>query len=70
MNDNLVRNYNSNYFDYYNLENFNYVLNTNYMDLKYDIDFVWVKGHADNEYNNRCDKLANNMAMKFRDMYK
>ena len=20
--------------------------------------FVWVKGHADNEYNNRCDALA------------
>lgn len=20
--------------------------------------FVWVKGHADNEYNNRCDQLA------------
>ena len=20
--------------------------------------FIWVKGHADNEYNNRCDKLA------------
>jgi ribonuclease HI len=38
--------------------------------LKYDIDFVWVKGHADNEYNNRCDKLANDMAMKFRHKYK
>jgi len=20
--------------------------------------FVWVRGHADNEYNNRCDRLA------------
>ncbi len=25
---------------------------------KYRIKFVWVKGHADNIYNNRCDELA------------
>ena len=25
---------------------------------KYHIKFVWVKGHADNKYNNRCDELA------------
>lgn len=25
---------------------------------KYKIRFVWVKGHADNPYNNRCDELA------------
>ncbi|MBZ4190146.1 ribonuclease HI [Niabella beijingensis] len=25
---------------------------------KYQIRFVWVKGHADNPYNNRCDELA------------
>ena len=24
----------------------------------HDVRFVWVKGHADNAYNNRCDKLA------------
>lgn len=24
--------------------------------------FVWVKGHADNEYNNYCDVLANKAA--------
>lgn len=24
----------------------------------HDVKFVWVKGHADNEYNNRCDKMA------------
>jgi len=24
----------------------------------YDIKFVWVKGHADNPFNNRCDELA------------
>ena len=26
------------------------------------IKFVWVKGHADNEYNNRCDVLATSAA--------
>src|ERR1700712_1800079 len=25
---------------------------------KFSIKFVWVKGHANNAYNNRCDKLA------------
>lgn len=25
---------------------------------RHDVWFNWVKGHADNEYNNRCDKLA------------
>ena len=25
---------------------------------KHNVRFVKVKGHADNEYNNRCDKLA------------
>ncbi|MFT3705892.1 MAG: ribonuclease HI [Agriterribacter sp.] len=25
---------------------------------KHTIQFVWVKGHADNAYNNRCDELA------------
>lgn len=24
----------------------------------HDVQFVWVKGHADNPYNNRCDELA------------
>jgi len=24
----------------------------------HDVKFVWVKGHADNEFNNRCDELA------------
>jgi ribonuclease HI len=23
-----------------------------------DVTFVWVRGHADNEFNNRCDALA------------
>ena len=37
--------------------------------LKYDglarqhqVKFVWVKGHADNPYNNRCDELATSAA--------
>ena len=25
---------------------------------KHAVRFVWVKGHADNEYNNRCDQMA------------
>lgn len=25
---------------------------------KHDVTFTWVKGHADNKYNNRCDELA------------
>lgn len=25
----------------------------------HQVEFIKVKGHADNEYNNRCDKLAN-----------
>lgn len=29
-----------------------------------DVEFVKVKGHADNEYNNRCDKLARNEIVK------
>ena len=25
---------------------------------KHEVSFVWVKGHAENEKNNRCDELA------------
>lgn len=25
---------------------------------KHNVTFIWVKGHAENEYNNRCDELA------------
>ena len=28
----------------------------------YQINFVWVKGHADNPLNNRCDELATSAA--------
>lgn len=24
----------------------------------HEVRFIWVKGHADNEFNNRCDELA------------
>ena len=33
---------------------------------KHDIIFVKVKGHADNEYNNRCDKLAVMESQKYK----
>ncbi len=29
---------------------------------KHHVKFVWVKGHADNAYNNRCDQLATSAA--------
>ena len=29
---------------------------------KHTVRFVWVKGHADNQYNNRCDLLATKAA--------
>jgi ribonuclease HI len=32
-----------------------------------NIEWVWVKGHADNELNNRCDELANLEVAKFGD---
>ena len=25
---------------------------------KHDVQFIWVKGHAGHEYNERCDALA------------
>lgn len=27
---------------------------------KHDVEFIKVKGHSDNEFNNRCDELARN----------
>ena len=29
---------------------------------KHEVVFFWVKGHADNEYNIRCDELASKAA--------
>ncbi len=33
---------------------------------KHDVTFVWVKGHAENEFNNRCDELAVAESRKFK----
>ena len=32
---------------------------------KHETTFVWVKGHADNEFNNRCDELATMETQKY-----
>ena len=37
------------------------------MTQRHDVTFVKVKGHADNEYNNRCDKIAVAEYKKFED---
>ena len=34
----------------------------------HSVTFVWVKGHADNAYNNRCDKIAVDSIKKFAGM--
>lgn len=31
---------------------------------RHNVEFIWVKGHAGHPYNERCDKLAVNMAYK------
>ena len=31
---------------------------------KHEVNFIKVKGHSDNEYNNRCDKIAVSMYKK------
>ena len=33
--------------------------------MKHDMHYHWVKGHADNPYNNRCDALAVQAREKF-----
>ena len=33
---------------------------------QHEMHYHWVKGHADNEYNNRCDQLAVAESKKFR----
>ncbi|MDR0446994.1 MAG: ribonuclease HI [Oscillospiraceae bacterium] len=32
---------------------------------KHRVVFVWVKGHAENEFNNRCDELAVEYSRRF-----
>lgn len=34
---------------------------------KHNVKFIKVKGHSDNEYNNRCDELARNAIIKLRE---
>ena len=34
---------------------------------KHKVNFIWVKGHAENEYNNRCDELAVAESRRLRD---
>lgn len=36
---------------------------------KHDVTFHWVKGHAENPYNNRCDALAVAESRKYKDAY-
>lgn len=35
---------------------------------KHEAVFIWVKGHAENEYNNRCDALAVAQTRKYADL--
>jgi ribonuclease HI len=37
-------------------------LHYHHLSKKQSVRFVWVKGHADNPYNNRCDQLATEAA--------
>ena len=32
----------------------------------HEITFTWVRGHADNKYNNRCDRIAVAESRKFK----
>jgi ribonuclease HI len=34
---------------------------------RHRVNFVWVRGHAENEYNNRCDELAVRYRLRFTD---
>ena len=33
---------------------------------KHDVHLHWVKGHAENQYNNRCDQLAVAQSQKYK----
>lgn len=35
---------------------------------RHQVTFHWVKGHADNAYNNRCDALAVAQTQKYRSL--
>ena len=34
---------------------------------KHDVEFIWIKGHDGHEYNERCDKLAVEQSLKFKE---
>ena len=34
---------------------------------KHQLSYHWVKGHADNPYNNRCDQLAVTESLKYKE---
>lgn len=34
---------------------------------KHELSYHWVKGHADNSYNNRCDQLAVTESQKYKE---
>jgi len=34
---------------------------------QHDVTFIWIKGHAENEHNNRCDELAVAESKKFKE---
>ncbi len=34
---------------------------------KHELSYHWVKGHADNPYNNRCDQLAVTESQKYKE---
>jgi ribonuclease HI len=31
----------------------------------HDVEFIWIRGHAENEFNNRCDEMAVEESRKF-----
>ena len=35
---------------------------------KHELSYHWVKGHADNPYNNRCDQLAVTESQKYKEV--
>lgn len=32
---------------------------------RHEMNYIWVKGHADNKFNNRCDEMAVSESQKF-----
>ena len=35
---------------------------------EHDVNFIWVKGHAQNKYNNRCDEMAVEQSQKYKSL--